>query len=130
MFLGNGDGTFQSSQTFAVGNRPDAVAVADANGDGRPDLIVANRGSSTVSVLLGNGNGTFGPQQTYQTGGSPTSIAVGDLNGDGVPDLAIANLTSGFASVLLGNGNGTFQRSEPSRPAAPASIPSRSPWGT
>ena len=80
------------------------------NGDGKPDLVVANRCySNTVSVLLGNGNGTFQAQQTFATGTSPCSVAVGDVNGDGKPDLVVANDVSNTVSVLLGNGNGTFQ---------------------
>ena len=42
VLLGNGDGTFQNQKTFPVGSHPSSVAVADVNGDGRPDLIVAN----------------------------------------------------------------------------------------
>ena len=60
-------------------------------GDGIPDLVVANAGSNTVSVLLGNGNGTFQAQQTFATGTSPSSVAVGDVNGDGKPDIVVAN---------------------------------------
>ena len=48
-----------------------SVAVADVNGDGKPDLVVANQGSNTVSVLLGNGNGTFQAQQTFAAGPKP-----------------------------------------------------------
>ena len=58
---------------------PPSVAVADVNGDGKPDLIVAT-GSSTaglVGVLLGNGNGTFQTEVTYSSGGlSPLALAV------------------------------------------------------
>ena len=82
------------------------------NGDGKPDLVVANDGSNTVSVLLGNGNGTFQAQQTFATGVDPTSVALGDVNGDGKPDLVVANDGSDTVSVLLGNGNGTFQASQ------------------
>ena len=39
---------------FAVGTNPRSVAMGDVNGDGRPDLAVANSGAGTVSVLLGN----------------------------------------------------------------------------
>ena len=67
------------------------MAVGDVNGDGKPDLVVANEGSNTVSVLLGNGNGTFQAQQTFATGTDPISVAVGDVNGDGKPDLVVAN---------------------------------------
>ena len=68
MLLGNGNGTFQTQQTFAAGVSPISVAVADVNGDGKPDLVVANYGNGSVSVLLGNGNGTFQAQQTFATG--------------------------------------------------------------
>ncbi len=85
------------------------MAVADVNGDGKPDLVVANYGSNTVSVLLGNGNGTFQTQQTFATGSEPYSVAVASLNGDGKPDLVVANFGDSTVSVLLGNGNGTFQ---------------------
>ena len=42
VLLGNGNGTFQAQQTFATGSNPTSVAVADVNGDGKPDLVVAN----------------------------------------------------------------------------------------
>jgi hypothetical protein len=61
VLLGNGDGTFQKPQTFDTAIRPYAVAVADVNGDGKPDLIVTNALNNSVSVLLGNGDGTFTP---------------------------------------------------------------------
>jgi hypothetical protein len=84
------------------------VAIGDLNGDGKPDLAVANAGSNTVSVLLGNGDGTFGAKTDYTTGSFPASVAIGDLNGDGKPDLAVASFYSNAVSVLLGNGDGTF----------------------
>jgi hypothetical protein len=84
------------------------VAVADVNGDGRPDLVVANKYSGSVSVLLGNGNGTFQAAQNFSVGTGPVAVAVADVNGDGHPDLITANYFSNSVSVLLGNGDGTF----------------------
>src|SRR2546422_3097341 len=101
--------SFIARRDFVVGNNPVSVAVGDFNGDGVPDLAVANAGSATVSVLLGNGDGTFRAALTVGVGTNPFSVAVGDFNGDGVPDLAVANYGSNTVSVLLGNGDGTFQ---------------------
>jgi hypothetical protein len=112
VLLGNGDGTFGTKTDYATGSNPRSVAIGDFNGDGKPDLVVANQLSSTVSVLFGNGNGTFGARCDYGTGNAPSSVAIGDLNGDGKPDLAVTNegspTASNTVSVLLGNGDGTF----------------------
>ncbi len=43
VLLGNGDGTFQTAVTYDSGGyAANSVAVADVNGDGKPDLLVAN----------------------------------------------------------------------------------------
>ncbi len=99
LLLGNGDGTFQTTQSLLSGaNGTTSVAVGDANGDGTPDLIVGNRcldiscRFSVLTLLLNYGNGIFQPPQNYALGGfGPQSIALGDVNGDGTPDLVVAN---------------------------------------
>ncbi len=105
VLLGNGDGTFQAARNFPAGADPASVAVGDFNGDGIPDLVVANDGitggTPGVSVLLGNGDGAFTPAQTYFAGYSPYFAAAGDFNGDGAPDLAVANLNANTVTVLL-----------------------------
>src|SRR5882724_12758874 len=133
VLLGNGDGTFQSAVTYdSAGFFAYSVAVADVNGDHKPDIIVANfcgltddcelslGRSGTVSVLLGNGDGTFQTAVVYDPGGFfPISVTLADVNGDGKPDLVVANecgdstclsfAPNGTVSVMLGNGDGTFQ---------------------
>src|SRR6266705_1656855 len=94
--------------SFDTGSQPWSVAMGDLNGDGKPDLAVANSYSGTVSVLLGNGNGSFGAHTDFGTGSNPMSVVIGDLNSDGTPDLATANYHSSMVSVLLGNGDGSF----------------------
>jgi hypothetical protein len=107
VLLGNGDGTFQPAVSYDSGGQNAAyVTVADVNGDGKGDLVVANDGK--IGVLLGNGDGTFRSAVSYDSGGQYTaSVAVADLNGDGKADLVVGN--EGNVSVLLGNGDGTFQ---------------------
>jgi len=105
---GLADPLFGPMSDFGTGSLPCSVVIGDLNGDGKPDLVVANRSSNTVSVLLGNGDGVFGAKTDFGTGSWPLSVAIGDLNGDGEPDLAVATDSSNTVSVLLGNGNGTF----------------------
>jgi hypothetical protein len=106
ILLGQGNGTFEPAQDFAVGGAPLSVTVGDFNGDGQQDIATANDQTFTVSILLGRGDGTFESAQDFAAGVIPRSITVGDFNGDGQQDLA----TSGFGlSVLLGNGDGTFE---------------------
>jgi hypothetical protein len=93
--------------------------VADINGDGKPDLTVANFSSNRVSVLLGNGDGTFQPATGFATVNAPLGVAVGDLNGDGKPDLAVTNFSTNSINILLGNGDGSFQAAQ-NYPAGPA----------
>jgi len=97
--------SFNAASNYAAGNFPASVAVGDFNADGRPDLAVANQGSSNVSILLGNGGGggTFQAAVNYAAGSGPVSVAVGDFNGDGSPDLAVPNGNSATVSILLGN---------------------------
>jgi len=127
VLLGNGDGTFQTAVTYGSGGyEAVSVAVADVNGDGKPDIVVGNSIASdnpnqgSVGVLLGNGDGTFQTAVTYGSGGYYfPSVAVADVNGDGKPDLVVANCSqgggcggssgNGVVGVLLGNGDGTFQ---------------------
>jgi hypothetical protein len=104
--------SFSSPVSYSAGGFPAAVAVGDFNGDGKPDLAVANNQSNNVSVLLGNGDGTFQTAQNFAAGGVPVAVAVGDFNGDGKLDVAVANPLSNSVSVLLGNGDGTLQTAQ------------------
>jgi hypothetical protein len=110
IFLGNGDGTFQTRVDDPTGNSPVWVTTADFDGDTILDLAVANQGDNTVSILLGQGDGTFVPaaNPAMPAGGAPTSIAVGDYNVDGRLDLAVTDQTDNAVSVLLNLGGGLF----------------------
>ena len=116
VLLGNGDGTFQAPVTYSTNNDGESVVLADVNGDGKLDIVLASDGGS-ISVMLGNGDGTFQSAVSYDSGGVYSlGLAVGDTNGDGKPDIMVANeclspqnCSNGIVSVLLGNGDGTFQ---------------------
>jgi len=95
------------------------VAVGDYNGDGRPDLTVANLNSDNVSILLGSGTGSFGPATNFPVGAGPESVAVGDFNGDGHPDLAVANNGSDNVSILLNCGGAPPSPPTPAVPVIP-----------
>jgi hypothetical protein len=100
--------TFTGPTNFAVGDGPNSVAVGDFNGDGDPDLAVANEFAGSVSVLLGGAGGSFSAATNIATGGFPFAVAVGDFNGDRDPDLAVADAFDGIISVLLGGAGGSF----------------------
>jgi autotransporter-associated beta strand protein len=108
--------------TLPVENGPQSVVLADVNGDGRADLIVANSNGPDVSLLIGNGDGTFKAAQNLTTGVRPSSVAVGDFNRDGKTDLVTVSQKYSTVSIMLGNGDGTFQNQTISAGAGPTSV--------
>jgi hypothetical protein len=84
------------------------LALADFDGDGRPDLAAVHLESASVGILIGRGDGTFTERSRLLPGGLPVAVVAGDLDGDGRPDLATADLASGAVSVFHGAGDGTF----------------------
>jgi FG-GAP-like repeat len=103
---------------FAVGQAPTGITVSSLNNDANSDLIVANRGSDSVTVLMGQGSGanwTLIPGQTLAAGVSPVRTAVQDINLDGKPDLFILNSGSDDVTMYQGLGGGTFDPGSPTR---------------
>ena len=100
--------SFASPVSYLTGANAHGITSADLNGDGKPDLAVANSATSTVSVLLGRGDGTFVSPVNYGVGKTPKSVAAADLNGDGRIDLVTADQDSATVSVLMNLGNGSL----------------------
>ncbi|MGA7964800.1 MAG: FG-GAP-like repeat-containing protein, partial [Gammaproteobacteria bacterium] len=118
VFTGQSGGTFLAapSQTVAVGACPE-LAVGDLNGDGAPDVAVANYNDSTVQVLL-NSAGVLadsGTTYTLPAGSEPEWARLADVDGDGHLDILTPNYSSDTVSILYGQGNGSF--------AAPVEVP-------
>ena len=91
-----------------VGDQPARVRYADLDGNGLDDLVVANRGDATVSILSGAGDGSFVSLVVLTVGGAISDLVVADLNGDLVNDIVCAQPGSGSLTVFLGIGGGTF----------------------
>jgi len=112
VFQGDGRGGVGPGVLYAAGARPAAIAAADLNADGLPDLAVVNEGSDDLSVLLAAESGGFGPQTRYPVGESPAGLAVADLNGDPFLDLAVVKPgdagTPGGLTLLFGQAGGAF----------------------
>jgi hypothetical protein len=110
--------SFAAAKKYATAKNPEhdppstgSPAVADLNGDGRPDIVAATPGWDKVSVLLNRGDGSFKPKRSYATGADPWLLQIADLNGDGKPDRVTGNHVwkrPGTVSVLLNRGDGSF----------------------
>ena len=106
VLIGNGGSSFQAPVNYAIASSLSlrSIAVADLNGDHKPDAVVSSSGK--ISIFLGNGDGTFQAERMLPAGSNYPAVAIADLNGDGKPDLAFTSPSA--VEVVLGAGDGTF----------------------
>ena len=118
LFINDGTGTFTRS-TATGGEGPRRLVLTDLNGDGSPDIALANYWANpgTISVLLNNGNGTFASEDVYPAGDDVGGIATTDLDQDGDVDLAASwgDDNDIVVRAYLNGGNGSFSPSESER---------------
>jgi hypothetical protein len=112
VLLADGRGGFRPAapSPFPVGRAPYPLAVADWNGDGRPDVATPDVGGHTVTVLFGDGKGGLSPApgSPYRVGERPYFATSADVNGDRAPDLVLSHDDSHALSILVNDGGGRF----------------------
>jgi len=130
VYLGRRDRQFgqalNGGHGFFAGTNPVGITVADVDGDGRPDLVIANKGSNDVSILLNRKQGnsiTFIPGPRLKVGSGPVSTVVKDVTGDGIPDVLVSNSQSNNVMLLPGVGGGFFNDQNPKVIALPSAGP-------
>jgi len=100
---------FVLASSPVVGSAPYSIAAMDVNGDGKMDLISADEGSHTLTVLTNGGNGIFGSNVTYALPVTPVFVVAADVNGDSKTDLVYSSSDNNTLTVFTNNGSGIFK---------------------
>jgi hypothetical protein len=112
VLLGDGRGDFRAApqSPFKADDRAYFVAVADLNGDGKPDIVATHDDTSIATIHFGDGKGNFAQagNSPLQLGNRGYSVVPVDLNRDGKIDLAFG--AEHGVAVFLGDGRGGFKR--------------------
>jgi hypothetical protein len=109
VFLSRADGSLMPGVNYGTSYSLYNVAVADFNGDGKPDIVAVDYDADVVQIFTGKGDGTFTAGPTYSTGGDYAwQVVTGDFNHDGYPDVAVANYYSENVAVFLNDGTGNL----------------------
>jgi hypothetical protein len=90
---------------------PSSCTTTDLNKDGKEDIIIANRNSSSISMLFQKSNGEFASPVFYMIPNNPTKVTTADLNEDEFPDLLVtSNQVTGPSGTyqLLSKPDGTY----------------------
>jgi len=124
LLVGDGAGSFAAPVSHSIGANamPRAIAIADASGDGIPDILTANAtldGSpfpppelpGTVSILVNDGSGSFAAAVQKSAGagqGRADAVEVADVTGDGHADIVLSRPNANSAAILVGDGAGNY----------------------
>lgn len=99
----SGGSVFNPKQDLSTGAGPYFNRNADIDGDGKPDVVVANQSSNSISVIRNisvPGSASFAAKLDFATPSMPLGVAIGDIDGDGKPDLAVVTFTGQSVSVF------------------------------
>ena len=95
--------------TYPTGQLPRSIAIADLDGDGHRDVIVANSGDDTLQLFVGTTSGQLRPlSPPIPAGNEPSDVDVVDVDRDGDGDLVVANHETSLITVLLNDGHARF----------------------
>jgi hypothetical protein len=115
VLLGNGDGSFQPAILSSLPSNGNGwphfsagMGIADFNGDGVVDIVIADQANSYLVLLIGDNHGHFLTRNSWFDGNTPSDIEVADFNRDGHMDFLADQGLGATADVFLGNGDGTF----------------------
>jgi hypothetical protein len=110
VLFGLEDGGLSDPVTYSFDAGVDAIAVADLNGDGWPDVAAGSVATPGVAIFLNLGDGALGSPIAYATGAPVSDIAIGDFNADGLPDLVVNEWpgSTGYPEILFNQGGGQF----------------------
>jgi gliding motility-associated-like protein len=100
-----GNINFDPKVDYATGNGPTGIKISDIDGDGKPELVIADWLFDSVSILRNTSAGSisFDPKVDYGLGDGTKSVAIGDLNGDQKPEIVVASFDAGVIAVLQNN---------------------------
>lgn len=108
LLKGRGDVTFNPASTQETSAMVTALAAADLNADGKPDLVFLQQYSNGIGVAIGTADGGMKTPTITSLMFSASDMAIADYNGDGKLDVAMASDSSGRGLLFRGVGDGTF----------------------
>ena len=95
--------SFATAVNFPCSSNANAIATGDLDTDGKRDLVIANFGTNSLSILRNTSSGgltSFAPAFDLVTGKAPNGLNLGDIDGDGKLEILVTNYTDSNLSVF------------------------------